>query len=77
MCTLFKLQVCHEKIRVLSLEAANTVRVEGKDNDLLDRVVQDQYFSPILDQLPQLLDPSTFIGCAPDQVNGLLLINPL
>lgn len=66
--------MCHEKIRVLSLEAANTVRVEGKDNDLLDRVVKDPYFSPILDQLPQLLDPSTFIGCAPNQVNDLILL---
>jgi len=61
--------VCHEKIRVLSLEAASTVRLEGKDNDLLDRIVKDQYFAPILDQLHHILDPSTFIGCAPDQVN--------
>lgn len=57
----------------MSLEAANTVRVEGQDNDLLDRVVKDPYFAPILDQLPSLLDPSTFIGCAPDQVNEQLI----
>lgn len=61
--------MCHEKIRVLSLEAANTVRVEGKDNDLIERVMKDPYFAPILDQLPELLDTSTFIGCAPNQVN--------
>lgn len=67
--------MCHEKIRVLSLEAANTVRVEGKDNDLIDRVVKDPYFAPILDQLPQLLDTSTFIGCAPDQVYDTHSIN--
>lgn len=67
-------QVCHEKIRILSLEAANTVRVEGKDNDLLDRVVKDPYFAPILDQLPLLLDPSTFIGCAPNQVKNFILL---
>lgn len=66
--------MCHEKIRVLSLEAASTVRVEGQDNDLLDRVVNDPYFAPILNQLPQLLDPSTFIGCAPDQVSERLKI---
>lgn len=65
-------QVCHEKIRVLSLEAASTVRLEGKDNDLLDRIVKDPYFAPILDQLPNLLDPSTFVGCAPDQVKHFL-----
>lgn len=61
--------MCHEKIRVLSLKAANTVRIEGKDNDLMKRILKDPYFAPILDQLPKLLDPSTFIGCAPDQVN--------
>ncbi|XP_001945655.1 adenylosuccinate lyase-like [Acyrthosiphon pisum] len=65
-------QVCHEKIRVLSLEAASTVRLDGKDNDLLDRIVKDPYFAPILDQLSHLLDPSTFVGCAPDQVNHFL-----
>ncbi|VVC26509.1 L-Aspartase-like,Fumarase/histidase, N-terminal,Fumarate lyase, N-terminal,Adenylosuccinate lyase [Cinara cedri] len=65
-------QVCHEKIRVLSLEAASTVRVEGKDNDLLERIKKDPYFAPILDQLPQLLDPSTFIGCASEQVTYFL-----
>ncbi|XP_050423765.1 adenylosuccinate lyase [Adelges cooleyi] len=65
-------QICHEKIRVLSLQAASTVRIDGQDNDLLDRVVKDPYFAPILDQLPQLLDPSTFIGCAPNQVTYFL-----
>lgn len=60
--------MCHEKIRILSLEAASTVRIEGKDNNLMDRIINDPYFSPILDQLPQLLDTSTFIGCAPKQV---------
>lgn len=58
----------------MSLEAASTVRIEGKDNDLLDRIIKDPYFAPILDQLPQLLEPSTFIGCAPDQVNEQLII---
>lgn len=65
--------MCHEKIRVLSLEAASTVRIDGKDNDLMDRIMKDPYFAPILDQLPQLLDTSTFIGCAPNQVNNKLL----
>lgn len=52
----------------MSLEAANTVRIKGEDNDLLDRIIKDPYFAPILDKLPELLEPSTFIGCAPEQV---------
>lgn len=62
------LQDCHEKIRVLSQEAAAVVKQEGGDNDLLARVQADAYFAPILGQLDALLDPKTFIGRAPQQV---------
>uniref|UniRef100_A0A3P8V5F8 Adenylosuccinate lyase n=1 Tax=Cynoglossus semilaevis TaxID=244447 RepID=A0A3P8V5F8_CYNSE len=62
-------QDCHEKIRVLSQEAAAVVKQEGGDNDLLARVQRDPYFAPILGQLDDLLDPKTFIGRAPQQVN--------
>ncbi|PWA33186.1 hypothetical protein CCH79_00013667 [Gambusia affinis] len=61
-------QDCHEKIRVLSQEAAAVVKQEGGDNDLLARVQRDPYFTPVLGQLDALLDPSTFIGRAPQQV---------
>lgn len=44
------------------------VKQEGRDNDLLARVQQDPYFTPILGQLDALLDPKTFIGRAPQQV---------
>uniref|UniRef100_A0A3B3XL43 Adenylosuccinate lyase C-terminal domain-containing protein n=1 Tax=Poecilia mexicana TaxID=48701 RepID=A0A3B3XL43_9TELE len=65
-------QDCHEKIRVLSQEAAAVVKQEGGDNDLLARVQRDPYFTPILGQLDALLDPSTFIGRAPQQVTRFL-----
>lgn len=61
-------QVCHEKIRVLSQEAAAEVKQHGRDNDLIDRVRKDAYFAPILNELDQLLDPNTFTGRAADQV---------
>lgn len=64
----FFLQDCHEKIRVLSQEAAAVVKQEGGDNDLLARVQRDPYFAPILGQLDAILDPKTFIGRAPQQV---------
>lgn len=62
------LKDCHEKIRVLSQEAAAVVKQEGGENDLLARVQQDPYFAPILGQLDAILDPKTFIGRAPQQV---------
>uniref|UniRef100_A0A3P9BGL1 Adenylosuccinate lyase n=1 Tax=Maylandia zebra TaxID=106582 RepID=A0A3P9BGL1_9CICH len=61
-------QECHEKICVLSQESAAVVKQEGGDNDLLARIQRDPYFAPILGQLDALLDPKTFIGRAPQQV---------
>lgn len=61
-------QVCHEKIRVLSHEAGAQVKQHGKDNDLIERVKNDAYFAPIISQLDKILDASTFIGRAPEQV---------
>ncbi|KAJ3089682.1 adenylosuccinase ade13 [Quaeritorhiza haematococci] len=65
-------QECHEKIRVLSQEAARMVKEEGKENDLLERVKKDEYFAPIWGQLDALLDPRTFVGRAPQQVDKFL-----
>lgn len=61
-------QICHEKIRVLSHEAGAEVKQKGKDNDLIERVKADPYFAPIIPQLVSILDASTFIGRAPEQV---------
>jgi adenylosuccinate lyase len=40
-------QVCHEHIRVLSHEAAREVKMEGRENDLIDRIRANAYFAPI------------------------------
>lgn len=61
-------QECHEKIRQLSQKAAERVKMEGLDNDLVERVKTDPYFSPIVNKLDVLLDAKTFIGRAPEQV---------
>uniref|UniRef100_A0A8B9SAP1 Adenylosuccinate lyase n=1 Tax=Apteryx owenii TaxID=8824 RepID=A0A8B9SAP1_APTOW len=65
-------QDCHEKIRVLSQQAAAVVKQEGGDNDLITRVHADPYFSPIHGHLESLLDPSSFTGRAPQQVAKFL-----
>ena len=44
-------QDCHEHIRVLSQEAGNQVKLEGKDNDLIDRIRAHPYFQPIHSQV--------------------------
>lgn len=65
-------QVCHEKIRVLSQAAGNKVKQEGGQNDLIERVVADEYFAPVLDELQHILDPKTFTGRAAEQVSEFL-----
>ena len=63
------LQECHEKIRILSQEAAAVVKQQGGDNDLIERISQDPYFKPVHSALPTLLDAHTFVGRAPQQVD--------
>lgn len=57
---------------MLSHEAAHQVKQLGLDNDLIERVKKDPYFDPIKGELDALLDPSTFIGRAPQQVDRFL-----
>ncbi|KAI0270835.1 adenylosuccinate lyase [Russula aff. rugulosa BPL654] len=65
-------QEAHEKIRVLSHEAAHQVKELGEENDLIERVRKDAYFDTIKDELDELLEPSSFIGRAPQQVDKFL-----
>ncbi|KAF5306873.1 hypothetical protein FQA39_LY00103 [Lamprigera yunnana] len=72
-------QICHEKIRVLSQEAAAEVKQHGKDNDLIERIKADSYFMPILHNLDVILDATTFTGRAAEQVTEFLEeeVNPI
>lgn len=66
------IQECHEQIRVLSQKAGAEVKEHGRENDLVERIKMSSYFSPIHDKLDVLLNPSSFIGCAPQQVNNFI-----
>ena len=61
-------QECHEQIRVLSHEAGDVVKCQGRDNDLIERIKKCEYFAPIHDRIDSLMDARTFIGRAPEQV---------
>lgn len=72
-------QELHEKIRVHSMEAAKMVKIEGKENDLLERILQDDSFNLSEDTLSQIMNPSNFVGRASQQVTEFLeeYINPI
>ncbi|KAL1851598.1 adenylosuccinase ade13 [Paecilomyces lecythidis] len=61
-------QDAHEEIRVLSHQAADNVKKQGGNNDLIERIRRTKFFEPILGELDALLEPSTFVGRAPQQV---------
>ncbi len=65
-------QELHEKIRTLSMEAGYAVKVEGKDNDLLERIAADPEFNLTKEQLEAAMDTSRYIGASEHQVERFL-----
>lgn len=55
-------QEAHEQIRVLSHQAAGVVKLEGKPNDLIDRIRATEFFQPIWADLDNMLKPELYIG---------------
>ena len=65
-------QELHERIRIHSLEAAKVVKVEGKENDLVDRIAADEAFGVTKEEILAVLKPELYIGCSPIQVEEFL-----
>ena len=65
-------QELHEKIRQLSMEAGKHVKVEGKDNDLLELIAADESFGLSLEELQESMDPAKYTGRAEYQVEQYL-----
>ena len=65
-------QVLHEKIRKHSMDAGNRVKLEGAENDLLQRIAADPSFDLAQEELAELLDAGLYIGRAPQQVEEYL-----
>ena len=61
-------QELHEEIRVLSMEASKNVKMEGKDNNLIELIRKDEMFRPVWDKLDGILDAKNFIGRSAEQV---------
>ena len=65
-------QELHERIRELSMEAGRTVKVEGKENNLLELIAADPAFNLSLEDLKKTMDPARYVGRAPLQVDNFL-----
>lgn len=72
-------QELHEKIRVHSMEAGKQVKEFGRENDLLERIANDDTFNLDKNQLGNILDAKKYIGRSPRQVEEFIeeYINPI
>ena len=65
-------QELHERIRELSMEAGRNVKVEGKDNNLLELIAADPAFNLTLEELQKTMDPKKYVGRAKEQTEAFL-----
>ena len=65
-------QELHERIRELSMEAGKNVKVEGKDNNLLELIAADPAFNLTLEDLQKSMDPSRYTGRAKEQTEAFI-----
>ena len=65
-------QELHEKIRQHSMAASRVVKEEGGENDLLERIANDKSFGVTLEELEAILQPSNYVGRAPQQTTDFL-----
>lgn len=72
-------QELHERIRELSMEAGKNVKVEGKENNLLELIAADPAFNMSLEDLQKTMDPAKYTGRAAVQVDAFLknVVNPV
>ena len=65
-------QELHERIREISMEAGKNVKVEGKDNNLLELIAADPAFNLTLEDLQKSMDPSRYTGRAKEQTEAFI-----
>lgn len=65
-------QEIHETIRVHSMEASKKVKIEGRENDLIERIMNDSSLKMDKSKIAEVLDPKNFIGFAPIQTEEFI-----
>lgn len=65
-------QQLHEKLRIHSHAATARVKLEGKPNDLIDRIAEDESFPLSKEEILSELDPKKYIGRSVSQVDEFL-----
>lgn len=72
-------QQLHERIRVHSMAASKVIKEEGGENDLLERIANDEAFGVTIEELENILQPEKYTGRAKEQTEDFLndYVNPV
>ena len=72
-------QQLHERIRVHSMDASKVIKEKGGENDLLERIANDEAFGVTLEELENILQPEKYTGRAKEQTEDFLndFVNPV
>ena len=65
-------QALHEAIRRHSVDTAKQIKLNGAENDLLDRILNDPAFGLTKDELDTIVAPEKFIGRAKEQTEEFI-----
>ncbi|MBS4535979.1 adenylosuccinate lyase [Clostridium sp. D2Q-14] len=65
-------QVLHEKIRLLSMEAAKEVKEFGMKNNLIDKIKNSNKFPLSDNEIDNIINPKNFIGRSEEQVEEFI-----
>ena len=65
-------QELHERIRIHSMDATKRVKMDGLDNDLVERIAKDTAFSMTLEEIKATLNPYNLVGRCANQVTDYL-----
>jgi len=65
-------QHLHERLRLHSVEAAKQIKLNGAENDLIDRIADDSSFGVTHEELKNLLNAEQFTGRARQQTEEFL-----
>jgi len=65
-------QALHEEVRTISHEVSKRIKSEGAENDLIERINKSDLFDLDEDELAVLMNPTLYIGRAPEQVEEFI-----
>ena len=65
-------QELHEAVREISVEVTKRIKLEGCDNDLFERILNDKRFDLTEHELNKIMDINNFVGLAPQQAEEFI-----